>query len=184
MKNIDPNKAAKKSRRLSMIDLLVILAVVAGMSLFYKLSVNRTLAIQENIQESVSQKTVLKQGKVVFYDSANRKKIEILVEIAENEYHQSKGLMFREDMSENEGMLFTYEDELQRFFWMKNTTVPLDIIFVDATFQIIKIHKNTLPLSENVYPSGLPAKFAVEVRAGFSDRYQLETGNRVSWEKF
>jgi uncharacterized membrane protein (UPF0127 family) len=183
MKIEDPKKAARKSRRLSFIDLIVILAVVSGMSVFYKLSVNRTLTIQENMQESESQKTILKQGNVAFYDSSNRKKLDIMVDIAENEYQQGRGLMFREDMPENQGMLFTYEDELQRFFWMKNTKVSLDIIFVDATYKIVKIHKDALPLSENIYPSGVPAQFVVEVRSGFCDRYQLEVGNRISWEK-
>ncbi len=91
--------------------------------------------------------------------------------------------MFTEDIPENEGMLFTYDDELQRFFWMKNTSIPLDMIFIDATYRIVKIHKNTKPLSENVYPSGTPAQFVVEVRAGFTEKNQIKTGDRISWEK-
>jgi len=140
------------------------------------------LSIQETVQEATPQVNLL-QGRVAFFDFENHKKLEILVEVAENKYQQNKGLMFREDMPENQGMLFTYDDELQRFFWMKNTPVALDIIFVDATYQIVKIHKNAVPFSQNVYPSGVPVKFVVEVRAGFSDRYPIETGNRISWEK-
>lgn len=183
MKFDDPKKAARKSRRTTLIDLVIILVILSGMSLFYKLNVNRARAMQEKMQETVQQNTDLIQGRVVFFDSSNRKKLEIMVEIAENDYQQGKGMMFREDIPDNQGMLFTYEDELQRFFWMKNTKVSLDIIFVDATFKIVKIYKNTLALSENIYPSGVPVKLVVEVRAGFSDRHQLEVGQRISWEK-
>ncbi|KAA3617156.1 MAG: DUF192 domain-containing protein [Calditrichaeota bacterium] len=183
MKIVDPKKAAKKSRRMSMLDMIIIFSVVIGMSMFYKLSVNRTLSIQKDVQENNPQKTKLKQGRVVFYDSSNKKKLEVLVEIAENEYQQSKGFMFREDIPENQGMLFTYEDELQRFFWMKETPVSLDIIFIDATYKIVKIHKDTVPHSENLYPSGIPAQFVVEVRAGFTDRYQIDVGDNISWER-
>lgn len=179
----DPKKAAKKSRRLSIIDMIVIFAVVIGMSLFYKLSVNRTLSLQTDMQQESKQKVeALKSGRVTFYDEKNHKNIEILVEVAHNEYQQGKGLMFREDMPENHGMFFTYEDELQRFFWMKNTTISLDIIFISASFRVVKIHKNTIPLSQHLYASGVPAQFALEVRAGFSERYKIAENHRITWE--
>jgi len=178
MKFEDQKKSVSRSRRLTVIDLVIILAIVTGLTLFYRYSADRAVSL------SAPETTVtkLKQGKVIFFDSENKKNLEILVEIAENDYQQAKGLMFREDIPENQGMLFTYEEDLQRYFWMKNTTVPLDIIFVDATLKIIKIHKNTQPNSDQLYPSEKPAKFVVEVRSGFTDRYGIETGNQILWE--
>jgi len=183
MKIENPKKAAHKSHRLLLIDLIVLLVIISGIFLFYKLNKNTTLTNLENINKIEPRNASLKQGKVVFFDSSNHKKLDILVEVAENDYQHNKGLMFREDIPENQGMLFTYEDELKRFFWMKNTTIPLDIIYIDATYKIVKIHKNTLPLSENFYPSSVPVQYVVEVRAGFSDRYQVEIGQRISWQK-
>jgi uncharacterized protein len=160
--------------------------VIVGLGLFYKLNVHRTIKLQNNMkgQTPMEEKIEVTKGRVVFFDSNNRKKIEISVKIAENAYQQKKGLMFAESIPENEGMLFTYDDELQRFFWMKNTSIPLDMIFIDGRYRIVKIHINTEPLSENVYPSGTPAQFVVEVRAGFTEKNQIIEGDRISWEKF
>ena len=125
-----------------------------------------------------------KLGKVVFYDSSLMKNLEIVVEIVDDEYHRAKGLMFRENLADNQGMLFIFEKESPRYFWMKNTTLSLDIIFIDASLMIVKIHNNTTPLSEERYASEKPAQYVVEVRAGFTDRYQVIEGHTISWEFF
>lgn len=179
MKTNDPKKMAKKARRLTVIDLVIILGVVVGLLMFYRLSVNRTLEIQEQVKQEKTQQNL---GRVIFFDDQNKRNIEIIVEIAENEYQKENGLMFRENLPENQGMLFTYEDELDRYFWMKNTSVSLDIIFINSAYKIIKIHKNTVPFAEELYPSEGPAQFVVEVRAGFSERYLIKEGQRISWE--
>lgn len=120
-----------------------------------------------------------KMGYVEFLDSTNIKNIEVLVEVAENDYERAKGLMYREDLPENQGMLFIFNEAKERNFWMKNTPVSLDIIFVDADLKIIKIHKDTTPFSTTNYSSHLPAMYVVEVRAGFSERYQIFEGNKI-----
>lgn len=180
MKTDDPRKITKRSRRLTIIDLVIIFAVVVGLMLFYRHSVNRTITIQDNVKKQQNTENL---GKVTFFDGENRRNVEILVEIAESEYQKTNGLMFRENLPENQGMLFVYDDDLERFFWMKNTSVSLDIIFINASFDIVKIHKNTEPFSEKLYPSELPARYVVEVRAGFTERYQIKIGQRISWEK-
>ena len=124
-----------------------------------------------------------KLASLVFYDSLDMKNIEIITEIVQDDYHRARGLMFRENLPENQGMLFIFDDEAPRYFWMKNTTISLDIIYLNAGSRIIKIHKNTLPLSESLYPSEEPSMYVVEVRADFTERYQINVGDSVSWQE-
>ena len=125
-----------------------------------------------------------KLARIEFYDSTGNKNIDIIAEIVEDEYHRARGLMFRENLPDNQGMLFIFDDEALRYFWMKNTTISLDIIYLNANLKIVKIHKNTTPLSEQLYPSEKPAEYVVEVRSGFTDRYQVMEGDSISWHRF
>ncbi len=176
------NDAKKKARRTTLFDLLIILIMVAVLSWFYNHSVNRI----ENIQAQVSPDSVsvVKTGRVIFYDDDNRRNVEIVVEIAESDYEQQQGLMFREKLPEGQGMLFIYPDEKERVFWMKNTKISLDMIFINSRYEIVRIQPYTRPLSEKLYPSDKPAQFVVEVPAGFCERYGIKKGQRITWERF
>ena len=66
-----------------------------------------------------------------------------------------------------------------RSFWMKNTILPLDIIFIDEHYSVINYQENTLPFSEQAYPSDKPAKYVVEVNAGFCKRHGIENGTKI-----
>ena len=80
---------------------------------------------------------------LIFFDSLDVKNLEIIAEVVDDEYHRAKGLMFRESLPENQGMFFIFDDDAPRYFWMKNTTISLDIIYVmegcytGATFQCL-----------------------------------------------
>jgi len=106
------------------------------------------------------------------------------VELAQSEADRQLGLMYRDKMAENQGMLFVFEDETVRSFWMKNTVLSLDMIFVNTKNEIVTIHKSTTPYSEESYTSTKPAKYVVEVNAGFTDKYKLGVGDRISWRQF
>ena len=136
---------------------------------------------EKTVKKNKTQSTE-KLGKVVFYDSSKVKNLEIIVEVVEDEYHRSKGLMFRENLPINQGMFFIFENEALRHFWMKNTNLSLDIIYLDASLNIVSIHRNTIPHTEKLYPSDKPAMYVIEVRAGFTDLYQVNTGHSVSFE--
>ncbi|HIH17967.1 MAG TPA: DUF192 domain-containing protein [Nanoarchaeota archaeon] len=106
---------------------------------------------------------------------------ELKVEIADEPYEHARGLMFRESMKDDEGMLFIFSDSEYRTFWMKNTLIPLDIIFIDGDSQIVDI--TTMQPCEKepceTYTSSGPAKYVLEVNAGFAEKNGLKAGDSV-----
>jgi len=125
--------------------------------------------------------TFKKEGELTFADSLGNAKIKIDLEIADNEYERQLGLMNRKSMGENQGMLFIFPYEKMQSFWMRNTLIPLDIIFINKDKEIITIHKNTKTLSTQSYPSTEPALYVVEVVGGFTDRHNIIVGDKIFW---
>ncbi len=121
-----------------------------------------------------------KNGELVFADSAGLS-VKIDIQIANTEFDRELGLMFRKNMNENQGMLFIFPDTAVRSFWMRNTEIPLDMIFVDASKTILNIAKNTTPYSDVSYTSAGAAKYVVEVNGGFTDRHNIKSGDVISW---
>jgi uncharacterized membrane protein (UPF0127 family) len=107
----------------------------------------------------------------------------IQVEIAETEEARTRGLMGRRAMTLDQGMLFVFQRAEPQGFWMRNTPLPLDIIFVGADSTIVNIARRTRPLSDSLVSSAGPAQYVVEVRGGFSDRYGLQDSLRVRWQR-
>jgi len=123
-----------------------------------------------------------KEGELTFLSKTGRKKIiKIDIEIADNDYERTRGLMYRRSLPDNSGMLFIFERSGTLSFWMRNTYIPLDIIFVDKNRQIVTIQKNTKPLSYAQIPSKRNAKYAVEVNGGFSDRHGIVIGDYITF---
>ena len=84
-------------------------------------------------------------------------------------------------MNEKQGMLFIFPVEERQSFWMRNTLISLDMIFINSNKKIITIHKNTKVLSEQSYPSTAPAQFVLEVKAGFTDKYNIQIEDKIDW---
>ena len=122
-----------------------------------------------------------KEGELTFADSAGNPLIKINIEIADDDYQRQLGLMNRESMEERQGMLFIFPAERYQSFWMLNTLFSLDMIFINTNKEIVTIHKNTAPLSEQSYHSSKPAQYVLEVNAGFCDRHNIKEGDKVHW---
>lgn len=105
------------------------------------------------------------------------------VEFAEDDEARGTGLMHRRQLSLSQGMLFVFPAPESLSFWMANTPIPLDIIFVGADSGIINIAKSTTPLSREFIRSTDLAQYVVEVRGGFSDRFGINTTAKVRWRK-
>lgn len=104
---------------------------------------------------------------------------QFIVEVAATDAQKAKGLMFRERMALNEGMLFLFQAAGDRYFWMKNTPLSLDIIFIGDTGRIIHIAEGTTPFSEKTISSQGPARYVLEVLAGTSRRLGIKPGDQV-----
>jgi uncharacterized protein len=123
-----------------------------------------------------------KDGELRFVDGKTDKVItRIEIEVADNDAEREQGLMYRDTMAENNGMLFLMETEEMQAFWMKNTILPLDIMFVDGERRIVNIQKNCKPYSLDQLPSARPALYVVEVNAGFADKYAIKDGDFISF---
>jgi len=125
--------------------------------------------------------TFMKEGTLTFTDSLNKPITKIDLEISSSEYDTQLGLMFRRSMEMNQGMLFIFPEQETRSFWMRNTYISLDMIFVNADKKIVTIHKNTKVLSDQSYASTEAAQYVVEVSAGFADKYSLKVGDKINW---
>ena len=135
----------------------------------------------KNNEPAVEYYTFTKEGELTFTDSLGTLKAKIDLEIADNEYERELGLMNRNEMKENQGMLFIFPMQKLQSFWMRNTLISLDIIFVNDQKKIVTIHKNTKTLSDTSYPSSQPALYVVEVMAGFTDKYSIKVGDKIDW---
>ena len=103
------------------------------------------------------------------------------IEIAQTDYETQTGLMYRKSMEEHQGMLFIFQEELPRSFYMKNTEFSLDIIYINKKKKVVSIKKNTIPYDKNSLPSGKPVLYVLEIKAGLSDRWGIENGDSVRW---
>ncbi|MEK9679261.1 MAG: DUF192 domain-containing protein [Rhodospirillaceae bacterium] len=101
------------------------------------------------------------------------------VEMAVSDRQQAQGLMFRRSMAPNAGMLFDYKRPTRITMWMKNTYIPLDMIFIGADGRIINIAQRTVPLSEATIPSRGRALAVLEVNGGTASRLGIKPGDRV-----
>jgi uncharacterized membrane protein (UPF0127 family) len=98
------------------------------------------------------------------------------VEVADEAAERSQGLMFREKMATSAGMLFVYEQPVHAKFWMKNTLIPLDMIFVDAAGRVTRVHPNAVPHDETPIDGGEGVSFVLEINGGLAQRMGIVEG--------
>ena len=123
-----------------------------------------------------------KEGEVLFKDGKTNEIIsKIDVEIANTDFDRALGLMFRPEMADTLGMLFLFEEEVPQAFWMRNTIISLDIIYVNAKGEIVKIYENTQTRSDKSLPSEKPAIYVVEVNGGYCKAHGIESGDIVDF---
>ena len=108
----------------------------------------------------------------------------ILIEIADTPETQMKGLMGRNALGYHQGMLFVFERIKALRFRMRNTRIPLDIIFVGENGCIVNIFENTTPFSSTLYRSKGPVKYAVEVKAGLAKRFDISENTCIRWRRY
>ena len=125
------------------------------------------------------------EGNLQILDSINVIKKGLKIEIADNDYEHQTGLMYRKHLDTDNAMLFIFKDDDIRIrsFYMKNTYIPLDIIFIAADKKIINIVKHTIPLDEKSVFSEAPAKYVLEINAGLSDHWDIKENDFIQFSK-
>ncbi len=99
------------------------------------------------------------------------------VEVADEPGERSQGLMFRTEMSAASGMLFVYDHPRRVLFWMKNTLLPLDMVFADATGTVTRVHEGAVPGDRTAIDGGSGVQFVLEINAGLAARLGIAPGS-------
>ncbi|WP_340202190.1 DUF192 domain-containing protein [Ascidiimonas sp. W6] len=156
------------------------LKLIIGCLLILNLSCKKESA---NTKVIVQEVTFTKEGDLQIMKPDSTLVVQLEIEIADNDYEIQTGLMYRKKMQENRGMLFIFPNEEPRYFYMKNTEIALDLLYIDANYKIVSIMKNTQPFDENTLPASAPAKYVLEVNAGFTDKKKISKGDLVKFTK-
>jgi uncharacterized protein len=106
------------------------------------------------------------------------------IELARTRSQMERGLMFREQLAADHGMLFLYDSDRAVAFWMKNTLIPLDLLFIGSDGTILQIAKRAVPLSTAVIAAQMPVRAVLEVNGGTADRLGIAVGDRVLYSAF
>ena len=101
------------------------------------------------------------------------------LEVAATPSARQQGLMYRSALADGHGMLFVFDDDAVRGFWMKNTLIPLDMLFIARDGRIVGIHPNATPLSTAAISVGAPSRYVIEVPGGWAARRGVAVGDRV-----
>lgn len=175
----------KKKVNISRIFTIAIAIIIALAFLLFSIySPKRKRTIERNSSSYLkSAPSFRKDGKLSITLSENPNPIVLDIEIAKNEDDRMRGLMYRQSLPENAGMLFIFNDEEPRSFWMKNTFIPLDIIYINSRKEIVSIQKYTQPKSTYAIPSEKPAMYVLEVNAGFTDKNGINPGDNIDFSK-
>lgn len=158
-----PSNEKWKARNRRQVAILLLLIALAIGSIIYLPSVIRRWA--------------LLSVEIVSADSKIKNKF--LLEIASTVGERTKGLMFVKSLPYDEGMLFVFQDEAERAFWMKDTFIPLDMIFLDKEFKVVSISHQTKPFDLNTYKSNKPAMYVIELNGGVSKEKGITEGSVV-----
>jgi len=185
------HRNGRTDKRVIILALLLALPILSALSYIYLCKT--VFCGQDNLLgKEVSLQTVrnvggsnfVKEGELIFLSKKNKARIvQIDIEIADTPHELATGLMHRRSIPKTAGMLFIFDRSQLLFFWMKNTYIPLDIIFADENMRIVTVKKNARPLSEKLIPSIRDAMYVVEVNAGFCDKYGIKIGDHLSYEK-
>jgi uncharacterized protein len=121
---------------------------------------------------------------VAFYEEGRKVSCSFNVELAVTSEEQSRGLMFRDRLQEDAGMLFIFEGDKPRTFWMRNTFIPLDIIFITSGLKVVDVHDFAKPRDDTDIRSASGAKYVVEINGGQAAACRIKPGTRVKFTNF
>ena len=163
----------------TVVIILVITLILGGLILTGVFNFSKKLPVTTTKNTVIQETKFTKEGGLIFTKNIEK----LTIEIADNDEETTQGLMFRRTMPDSCGMLFIFPNSEPRNFWMKNTYLPLDIMFLDEFKKIVTIQANRTPFSEEQIPSYQDAKYVLEVNAGYCKRKGVEKGDMIELSK-
>jgi len=121
----------------------------------------------------------LRAGKVTFTQAKGET---VTVEIADNDHDRQRGLMYRKSMPDDRGMIFWFQEKEDHSFWMHNTCIPLDMLYIDSDGLIVGIEESTPTMSDDTFAVGCPSQYVLELNAGWTRAHGVRAGQRVKIE--
>jgi len=181
-----PQKNKKKARKKINLNRLILIcfAIIIALSflLFNLYSPKKNIPITKQYSSNIkSTPSFRKDGSLSIMLTGNPSPIMLDIEVADDDGERMRGLMDRQNLPDNAGMLFIFPDEEPRSFWMKNTLISLDIIYINSRKEIVSIQKYTQPRSTYSIPSEKPATYVLEVNAGFTDNHGINPGDKIEF---
>jgi len=187
MAKIKENEKKKKEDAGYLKFVLIAVFILAAAYIIYSLVIDKkenpviTQQKKENVKEPPEPQFV-KHGELEFFKKSGKTPlVKIDIEVADNNEARAKGMMYRKSNEPNRGMLFIFPVEEEQSFWMQNTYISLDIIFVNVRKEIVKIHKKATPRSTASLLSEKKAIYVVEVNGGFTDEFDIKEGDRIDF---
>lgn len=119
---------------------------------------------------------------VVFYNEGTQTLCSFRVELAVTPEEHEKGLMYRKSLAHDAAMLFIFKKENVQFFWMKNTYIPLDMVFINSKLDVTGIYRSAKPLDETTVTSWSPAMYVLEINAGRADQCNIRIGSKIKFK--
>lgn len=139
---------------------------------------------KQNKAPLVSSIAFTKEGTAQLYKASSDSLIASFdIEIAKTEYETQTGLMYRDSMKADRGMLFIFDNASPRYFYMKNTRLPLDIIYISEDKKIVSFYENAEPFNESSLPSEAPAKYVLEINGGLIEKLGISVGDSLDYSE-
>ncbi len=181
-----PVRTKKSKSVLLKVAVFLIIPCVIYFLFFTRERKNSPIQSQQNSSQQTLNNSAADQfraeGELIFFRNPGSAEIKkIAIEIADDSIKRTQGLKYRTLLPDTAGMLFIFENSEQRSFWMQNTHISLDIIYVNEKKEIVTIQRHTKPLSEDSILSYDNAMYVVEVNAGFCDKYKIVEGDSISF---
>jgi uncharacterized protein len=107
--------------------------------------------------------------------------VRVALEVMNTPAARERGMMYRPALAEDHGMLFVFPEEVEHPFWMKNTLVPLDMLFIAGDGRIVGIHADAVPISTASLSVGQPSTYVLEVNGGWAARHGVRAGDRIEF---
>lgn len=174
-------KSAKgKNRNIIMVS-IILLAMI--LTIVFQVAAPRKGALRKNQSTETVNIAFTKHGELELINPQGELFKKLDIEIADTDYATQTGMMYRNSMEENQGMLFVFPNQQERYFYMKNTRISLDIIYLNSNAEVVSIQKNAEPYNESSLPSNAPAQYVLEIKGGLSDQWGIAPGWKIAWER-